>query len=436
MHSPHIKSISPSAGRGAAHQAGEGAELPLGVYVHFPWCLTKCPYCDFLSIPLSPRRSTKDDAMPLASPHEREVRSKVPHDAYAEAILRELEARASALQGRRITSIFFGGGTPSLWEPEALGRVLSSLRRFADPELDLEVTVEGNPSSLDEAELQGLVAVGVNRFSIGVQSLDRDRLAFLGRAHDADEARKAVLSASQTTSRVSADLIYGVHSQKPESALAEALELLGLGPGHLSAYSLTIEENTRFGNLHRKGRLPLLTEDLVAETYQLLHEQLTERGFEHYEISNYARPGQRSVHNEGYWRGHDYLGLGIGAVGTVTLGHGRVRYKNHISVDRYLNAYGSDERVPARPFEQEVSELEQISPEISVTESILLGLRTREGIDLDYEGSRRGIDPWTEERRRAVEEFGSAGLLRRQGSRLTIPEPQWILADRIIRRLI
>lgn len=439
MHSPHIKSIGgmtdePSSP--APRSSRQSGAPSMGVYVHFPWCLTKCPYCDFLSIPLAPRRSGPENTAPLSGTDEREVRSRVPHELYADAILHELQARSEALADRRVTSIFFGGGTPSLWDPAALGRVLAGIRAFADPAMKLEITVEGNPSSLDRNELEGLVRVGVNRFSIGVQSLDRERLAFLGRAHDADEARTAVRTASQTAERVSADLIYGVHGQKPEAALSEALEVLALGPGHLSAYSLTIEENTRFGNLHRKGRLPLLTEDLVAESYQLLHDQLTARGFEHYEISNYAQPGQRSLHNEGYWRGNDYLGLGIGAVGTVTLAGARVRYKNHISVDRYLAAFGHEENLPASPFERELHELEPISPEISVSESILLGLRTQEGVDLDFEGNRRGVDAWTNDRRRAVEELGQSGLLLREGTRLKIPEAQWILADRVIRRLL
>lgn len=430
MHIPHVKSIGSSRAASTEGSAGSDA-APVGIYVHFPWCLTKCPYCDFLSVPLAPRASG-GETRALSGDDEREVRSKVPHRPYADAVLRELRARQDVLDGRRIQSVFFGGGTPSLWEPAELARVLEALQELAGGTLR-EVTVEGNPSSLDEREIEGLVAAGVQRFSIGIQSLDAARLAFLGRAHDTQESERALRAAVRSGRRVSADLIYGVHGQSPGAALEEVLEVLSLGPGHISAYSLTIEENTRFGNLHKRGRLPLLKDDLIAETYWLLHEALTRRGFEHYEISNYALPDQRSLHNEGYWQGNDYLGLGVGAVGTVSLRGSRLRYKNHISVERYLNAYGSSK--PSAPFDEELHEREWLTPEISIGESILLGLRTKQGIDLDFEGERRGVDPWTPERKRAASKLAEQGLLVREGTRLSIPEAKWMLADRVIREL-
>ncbi len=430
MHIPHVKSIG--QGNAVSTEAYRRPDpAPVGIYVHFPWCLTKCPYCDFLSVPLAPRAKGAEPRA-LSGADERQVRNKVPHRAYADAILRELQARQGVLDGRPIRSVFFGGGTPSLWEPEELGRVLDALQALGGGTVE-EVTVEGNPSSLDERQVEGLVAAGVQRFSIGIQSLDAARLAFLGRAHDSQESERAVRAAVRSGRRVSADLIYGVHGQSPAMALEEVRGILSFGPGHLSAYSLTVEENTRFGSLHRKGRLPLLKDDLILETYWLLHEELTARGFEHYEISNYALPGQRSLHNEGYWQGNDYLGLGVGAVGTVSLGGSRLRYKNHISVERYLNSYGSSE--PSAPFDEELHEREWLTPEISVGESILLGLRTQTGIDLDFEGERRGVDPWTPERKEAAAKLEGQGLLRREGTRLTIPEAKWMLADQVIREL-
>src|SRR4051812_9571580 len=274
--------------------------VPLGIYIHFPWCLAKCPYCDFVAYALAPQ--------------------SIDHAGYADAVLAELGARLASVNppSRELGSVFFGGGTPSLWSPAELGRVLSGVLASFQASSEVEVSVECDPSSLDEERARALIDVGVNRFSIGVQALEDERLRFLGRTHTAEQARASIRAVVRAGApRISADLIYGVAGEPPEKAREEALEVAGLGVGHVSAYSLTIEAGTQFGRLARRGRLPLAEEGMVADSFFAVDEGLSEAGFEHYEISNYAAPHERSRHNLGYWQGHDYLGLGCGAFGAL-----------------------------------------------------------------------------------------------------------------------
>ncbi len=286
---------------------------PIGVYVHFPFCLKKCPYCDFVSFA--------------------RAREAIDHRGYADAVLAELTRRGSALRGKRLATIFFGGGTPSLWEPAELGRVLRAILAAADArEDDVEITVECNPTSLDEARARAFRDEGVGRLSVGVQGLDAERLAFLGRLHDPDGGLEAVHAAIRAgVPRVSADLIYGVATgpepPSPADSAAEVVRVARTGVTHLSAYSLTIEPGTQFGELARRGRLPIAPDDAVADGFFAVEAALTAEGFVHYEISNYARPGAEARHNLGYWRGVDYLGLGCAAFGTLSTGDGSaVRY--------------------------------------------------------------------------------------------------------------
>ena len=391
-----------------------------GVYVHFPWCLQKCGYCDFLSV-----------AAPRAS---------LDHDGYAVAVVSELGRRRRDLGDTCLSSVFFGGGTPSLWEPQALGSVLSAIREsFFAASPDLEITVECNPSSLDLDRAKALLDVGVTRLSIGVQSLDQERLAFLGRLHDAAGGLAAVEAALRAGfRRVSADLIFGVAGQSAESAAAEVRTVADLGVTHLSAYALTIEPQTAFGALARKGRLPLLPEEAVADSFVAVHDTLTGRGFEHYEISNYARSGARAEHNLGYWRGRDYVGLGCGAFGTVTLPQGRVRYRNTPVPDRYLSSsslWPEADLLQAGPGEL-VSELEPLSPETDLAERLMLGLRLVEGIDLEAAAAEVGAEPWPAARVRDVERLVARGRIVRDGPRLRIPHEAWLLADATIAALL
>ena len=398
-------------------QLAADSRKPLGVYVHFPWCLKKCPYCDFLSVAAA--------------------REAIPHRAYADAVLRELAARLPRLSADyRLESVFFGGGTPSLWATEELGRVLDGvLSAFAGRRAaEVEVTAECNPTSLDWGKARALGSVGVNRLSLGVQGLDPERLAFLGRLHDPSgglEAARAALGASMP--RVSVDFIFGVAGQSPAEAASEATTLAELGTTHVSAYALTIESGTEFGARAKKGRLPLLDEALVADSFMAVDAALCAAGFDHYEISNFAKQGHLSRHNLGYWRGHDYLGIGTGAWGTVTLAEGRVRYRTTPSPERY-QAAGF-----AAPFVEGLDScavVEPIDAETALRERIMLGLRLAEGLDFHAAGRELGIDPLPAARRVAVEGALARGRLEGHDGRLRIPKPKWLFADGIISELM
>jgi putative oxygen-independent coproporphyrinogen III oxidase len=388
------------------------------VYVHFPWCLAKCPYCDFVS---------------YATPVE-----TIDHAGYADAVLRELDARGAvftdASPPRLIGSVFFGGGTPSLWEPRQLGRVLAAIRaRFGCAD-DLEVTVECNPTSLDLAKARALHAEGVNRLSIGTQSLRAEQLTYLGRLHDPAGARAALDAAlASGIPRVSTDLIFGLPDQTPEDARLQADTLAGLGLSHLSCYQLTIEPGTTFGELAKRGRLPRADDGVVAEAFLAIDEALTARGLAHYEISNYARPGEEARHNLGYWRGEEYLGLGCGAFGFVRDdGAGvatGVRYRNDVAPPRYVESTRTREAVLSSGTR------EPLDAETMLRERIMLGLRLSDGFDLTQAGRDLGVVGWTEGRAREAEKLVARGRLRRDGDRMTLPPAAWLWADDAAARL-
>lgn len=385
----------------------------LGVYVHFPWCLAKCPYCDFFSLA--------------------EERPNIPHRAYADAVLRELERRAAELGPARLTSVFFGGGTPSLWEPAELGRVLAAIRATFGG-THVEITAECNPSSFDEARAAALLEAGVNRVSLGVQGLEPKRLEFLGRLHDPEGGLRALRSALRAGfERVSADLIFGVAGETAEEARREALTLAELGPTHLSAYALTIEPGTRFGALAKAGKLPLLEDDIVARSFEAVSTALASAGFEHYEISNFARQGHYAAHNLAVWRGGAYLGLGTGAWGTVRHAGSTVRYRNAPAPERYLQASASAELWSTSEL---VSDVELIAPETALREQLMLGLRLAEGIDLGALERATGAPGWTAPRRRAAERLVRMQRLVVEGDRLRVPRSAWLFADGVVRDLL
>jgi oxygen-independent coproporphyrinogen-3 oxidase len=389
---------------------------PLGVYVHFPWCLKKCPYCDFYS---------------LAT--ERET---IPHAAYADAVIRELERRAADLGGHRLQSVFFGGGTPSLWQTHELGHVLERILSLFRSDGEVEVTAECNPSSFDGEKADELATVGVNRVSLGVQGLDAGRLAFLGRLHDGPGGLEALrVALASRIPRVSADLIFGVSGQTPDEAMLEARTLAELGPTHLSAYALTIEPGTEFGSLARRGRLPLLDDELVARSFEGVERVLDDAGFEHYEISNYARNGHYATHNLGTWRGESYLGLGAGAFGTVVQAGRVVRYRNARAAERYVNA-ARDDDVALWKTSALVSDVEFIDGPTAFAERLMLGLRLASGVDLAELARDTGASAWTADRERAVARLVRAGRLEQSGDRLRIPRHAWLFADGVIRELL
>jgi oxygen-independent coproporphyrinogen-3 oxidase len=396
--------------RAARSPSLDGASL--GVYVHFPWCLSKCPYCDFVA---------------FAAP-----RSSFDGAAYTEAVLAELSARGQGLEGRRVTSVFFGGGTPSLWGAhevrhviEAIGRTFSSFSQAT-----IEVSLECDPSSLDEDVARALVDAGVNRLSIGVQALDDERLRFLGRIHTKQEAIDAVRAAVRAgVPRVSTDLMYAVAGLTPQSAAREATALAELGATHVSAYSLTIESATPFGQLARRGRLPLCDDAIMAESFFAIDEALADAGFVHYEVSNYAKPGNEARHNLGYWQGRDYLGLGCGAYGTLRGAVGALRYRNQATPRAYLAATGSAPR-PTSSFVRSITASEEpLDGPALLRERIMLGLRMKEGFDLEAAAVELGADPYPDKRSAALVELQARGRLVHREGRIAVPREAWIWVD-------
>lgn len=393
-----------------------------GVYVHFPWCLSKCPYCDFLSIAADP--------------------ADIPGQAYARAVVREIEARAEQLakagvEKPRVGSVFFGGGTPSLWAAGAIGVVLDALGQHFELSPEAECTVECNPSSFDQRYAEQLLEVGVNRVSIGVQSLDGAQLEFLGRRHDGPRAVSAIEQAREAGfANISADLIHGVYGQAPERAAAEARAVAELGVQHLSAYVLTVEPGTRFGARQRKGQLPLLEESLVARSFEAVEAALAQAGFEHYEISNFAKPGFRARHNLGYWLGAPYLGLGLGAWGTLCLPSATIRYRNTVVPERYLELEHWPLPAPRNTGPGHVhQQFEALRPEQLVLERLMLGLRVSEGVDLLALERELGMGVLTPERQRRIDHLLKRQRITFDGGRLAIPRSAWLHADGIIAEL-
>ncbi len=396
----------------------------LGVYVHFPWCRAKCPYCDFLSLPTDP--------------------GEIPHERYADAVVAELHRWLAGGPRPPLRSVFFGGGTPSLWKPSALGRVLKQiLSAFASAEGGVEVTAECNPTRFDVERARALAEQGVNRLSLGIQSLSEQRLRFLGRWHSPEEGLSAAQAALSVGGlRVSSDLIYGVHEQTPEEAADEAARLADLGLTHVSAYALTIEPQTAFGARARKGTLPQARDASVAESFVAVREALGARGFGHYEVSNYARPGAECDHNLGYWLGRDYLGLGCGAFGTVAPNRGllsgesqRLRYRNAPQVERYMTLALEGRGAPTALHALR----EPLDPDTLMSEHIMLGLRMARGLRIEALERAAGCAFWTLERRRTAGKLLERGLLEPlpgEAEGLRIPAEQWLLADGIIAELM
>ncbi len=341
--------LTPGTGLSAAASRGNGL---FGVYVHWPFCQSKCPYCDF--------------------------NSHVHHGAFDEAAYvasydREIEHFAALTPGRKVQSIFFGGGTPSLMSPEAVGAILDGIaRRWAiDPKA--EITLEANPTSVEAERFRGYRAAGVNRVSLGVQSLREKPLAELGRRHSVDEAIAAVRLAQSIFPRSSFDLIYARPQQTLEDWRDELTEAIWLSKGHLSLYQLTIEMGTRYYDLFNAGKLKLPDEDLAADFYELTQELTNSAGLPAYEISNHARPGQESTHNLLYWRYGEYVGIGPGAHGRLLINEQR-----HATATEKM-PFDWSKRVAATGSGLVTDDV--LSWEEEGDELLVMGLRLREGID-------------------------------------------------------
>ncbi|MBP6095970.1 MAG: oxygen-independent coproporphyrinogen III oxidase-like protein [Methyloversatilis sp.] len=310
---PLVPARSVPAPGGDAHPLQFTTPPPLSLYIHFPWCVRKCPYCDFNS---------------------HAVRDGIPEAAYIDALIADLEHSLPDIWGRRIHSIFLGGGTPSLMTPAALDRLLTAVRARVQLTPGAEITLEANPGTVEADRFTGFRDAGVNRLSIGVQSFDDRHLAALGRIHDAHEARRAIELAQRTFERVNIDLMYALPQQTMDEAMQDVSTALGTGVSHLSCYHLTLEPNTPFAA--HPPQLP--DDDASADMQEEIEARLAEAGFVHYETSAFAQPGRQCLHNLNYWQFGDYLGIGAGAHGKLSF-HDRVRRDmRHKHPGAYLDA--------------------------------------------------------------------------------------------------
>lgn len=324
---------------------------PLALYIHWPFCLAKCPYCDFNS----------------------HVRDRIPQNRFRDALRAELAWEAERLGRRRMTSVFFGGGTPSLMEPETAALLIADARRLFDAGPDLEITLEANPTSVEAGRLAAFRDAGINRVSLGVQSLDDTALRTLGRQHSAGQAVAALETARALFPRLSFDLIYARPGQTLAAWRAELRAALALAADHLSLYQLTIEPGTKFETLHRRGDLVLPDDDEGAALYETTAEEAARFGLLPYEVSNYAKPGHESRHNLTYWRYGDYAGIGPGAHGRLTLDGTLRATTRHRAPEPWAELV---ERAGHGTREETVLTTEQRAREM-----LLMGLRLTEGID-------------------------------------------------------
>ena len=385
---------------------------PLSIYVHIPFCIHKCRYCDFNSYALEGLLE----------------KGRVGEDwaaAYAGAAVRDIESRAAALglAGRPVETVFFGGGTPSLFPAPETARILRALREHFEILPGAEISLEANPGAAEAGRFADLREAGVNRISIGVQSFGDAALRRLERVHTGEDAREAFRSARRAGfENISLDLMFGIPHQGLDEAAADVESALELGPEHLSAYELTIEPGTNFGALHARGELGgLPDEDTDLAMWEMRDHLFSEAGYERYEISNFSRPGFRCRHNLNYWRRGEYLGAGAGAHSFI----GERRFWNHARPDRYIEA----------SKEPTAGEEDVGCTEKSIGETFMLGLRLTEGVSLDEAARSCGADP--------EEKFGGvfsdlieSELLERNGRTLRLTRRGLLLANQVLQRFI
>ena len=360
----------------------------LAVYVHWPFCASKCPYCDFNS-------------------HVRPTIDPQPWSAAYASVIRRY---GDEIGRRRVHSIFFGGGTPSLMPPALVGEVIDAVARAFDLSTDAEITLEANPSSVEAAAFGTLRRLGVNRVSLGIQALDDATLAFLGRAHDVATARHAAAAAANTFDRYSLDFIYGRPGHTPSAWRTELAAAIAMAGDHISAYQLTIEPGTAFATRHARGDLTLPDEDTQAALYEITQELLAIAGLPAYEVSNHARPGAACRHNLAYWTYGDYLGVGPGAHGRVRLSDRRVATRAHRLPETWLQAASCGENGERHR--------EDVPADIAAAEAVMMGLRLADGIDRQLYAQRIGRDPIDDLNPDGVASLCAQGFLRVDADRI------------------
>ncbi len=333
----------------------------LSLYIHWPFCLAKCPYCDFNS----------------------HVRDRIPQARFRAALRRELAWEAERLGPRQLASIFFGGGTPSLMEPETVAMLIDDAKHLFEPAGEVEITLEANPTSVEAGKFTAFRDAGINRVSIGVQSLNADDLRMLGRQHSAAQAIGAIEIARTTFPRISFDLIYARPGQTVAVWQTELRQALGLAADHLSLYQLTIEPGTQFATLYQRGALTLPDDETSSALYQTTAEEAARYGLLPYEVSNYARPGGESRHNLTYWRYGDYAGIGPGAHGRLTLPAGLIATRRHRAPEVWVERVERDGHG--------VVEETLLGAVERAREMLLMGLRLSEGIDAARFAARSGM---------------------------------------------
>lgn len=412
---------------------------PLAVYVHWPFCLSKCPYCDFNS----------------------HVRESVDHAAWRDALVAEIAHYAAILPNRRVESVFFGGGTPSLMQPDTVAAVLDAVARHWPLSSDIEITLEANPTSSEVEKFRAFAAAGVNRVSLGVQALEEDVLRFLGRTHSAAHALNAVEMAAMHFPRYSFDLIYARPGQTVTAWERELRAALRHAGDHLSLYQLTIEPGTHFFHAHARGEFKEIDEDTAAELYLATQAIMESAGMPAYETSNHARPGQESRHNLAYWRYQDYVGIGPGAHGRITLGAPLAR--------SLLNLSGSQAAFASVPCEREKVLLETdrpvkfatqgwrspekwlqhvqqhrhgreagvaVSQQEQLEERVMMGLRLREGISPSAFLASTGRNLFDVLNRQGVAQLQQAGWLEVTPERVTVTGNGRLLLNSVLEKLL
>ena len=376
---------------------------PLGVYVHWPYCARICPYCDFNVVR---DRGRLDE-----------------QQALIRALISDLRTHRTLTGPRRLVSVFFGGGTPSLMRPDWMAEILDAARALWTLPADLEVTLEANPTDAEAARFAAFAEAGVGRLSLGMQSLDDEALVFLGRNHDARAALRAADAARAAFPRLSIDLIYARPGHTPEAWARELDAAIELGPEHVSPYQLTLEDGTAFDRAVRRGRWSPPPPGTAADLYETTQDVLSARGFSAYEVSNHAKgEAAQSRHNLTYWRGQDYVGVGPGAHGRLTTGGGRIASYAHAGVGAYVAS------VAQTGLGWEARE--DLSPREAAEERLLMGLRTFEGVGLD-ELAPLGLHPGHP----VLEDLAAAGLLRIEMGRLVPTAAGRPVLDRITTEL-